>query len=358
MTTRRIAGICLVWTALALLPASAHEVRPGYLEIRAESGSDTLPSVWRVRFKQPLQGDRYLNLIPRLPADCSLANSGPPIVGTGFVTERFLLTCEGDLSSGELSIEGLDRTLTDVLVRIEGPSGEARTWVLRPEKAGMSLASDGTPGTRAYLRLGVEHLVFGIDHVLFVLGLLLLVKTPGRLLGVVTSFTVAHSITLALSSLGLVTLRPRPVEAVIALSILFLAVELVHSQRTAGEGKATRRAKTTDGNERSRARDTRLMQRAPWLLSFGFGLLHGFGFAGALGEIGLPPNAVAAALFLFNVGVELGQLMVLAAAGLVYLALRRLLPQGVLIPRLAAWGLGIVSAWWFVERTALIFMQT
>ena len=185
----------------------------------------------------------------------------------------------------------------------------------------------------AYLRLGVEHLAFGFDHILFVVGLMFCVRRPLQLVQVVTAFTAAHSITLALSTLGIVTLPPRAVEAVIALSILYLAVEIVRTRNGAPSPAA----------------------RAPWAVAFGFGLLHGFGFAGALGEIGLPAEARAMALLLFNVGVELGQLVVVGVLLVVVRLVRlrpALLPAGVAAA--PVYGMGIVSAYWFVERVASI----
>ena len=184
-----------------------------------------------------------------------------------------------------------------------------------------------------YLRLGVEHILFGIDHLLFVLALLILVQGGRRLLVTVTAFTLAHSLTLADATLGLVRMPQRPVEAVIALSIMFVATEIVRGR----EGRPGLRAER------------------PWMVAFTFGLLHGFGFAGALREVGLPQQAIPVALLFFNVGVELGQLMFIASV-LAVAAVARRIAQRVALPRPAwawrvpAYAIGTVTAYWTIER--------
>jgi hydrogenase/urease accessory protein HupE len=184
--------------------------------------------------------------------------------------------------------------------------------------------------------LGVEHILLGFDHLMFVLALVLLVRNPGRLFGAITAFTVAHSITLAGTTFGWVRLPSSPVEAVIALSIMFVAVEIM----------------------RVRAGKISLTAMMPWLASFAFGLLHGFGFAGALREIGMPEDAAPLALLFFNLGVEAGQVAFIAAVLLVMFAWRRFAPPSFNTPRVGdiAWRtpvyiIGITSAYWFVERT-------
>jgi len=192
---------------------------------------------------------------------------------------------------------------------------------------------------RTYLVLGVEHILLGIDHLLFVLALLLIVKGVGRLVATVTAFTVAHSITLGAATLGLVHVSSAPVEAVIALSILFLASELAR-QRAAGN--------PGDG--------ANLTQRFPWVVAFAFGLLHGFGFAGALSEVGMPQQAVPLALLFFNVGVELGQLLFIAAVfGFAWLVRLSAVRVPAVWPRAVAYGVGSVAAFWVVERTIAVF---
>jgi hydrogenase/urease accessory protein HupE len=200
-------------------------------------------------------------------------------------------------------------------------------------------ASSGTlaDAARRYLALGVEHILLGIDHLLFVLGLLLIVRGPRMLIKTVTAFTVAHSLTLALATLGVVTVPPRPVEAAIALSILFLAVEILHAR----QGRIG------------------LTYRLPWLVAFAFGLLHGLGFAGALAEIGLPAGEIPLALLFFNLGVEIGQLLFVAAVLSVRFALRRLeVAWPAWAEPLPAYAIGTIACFWFMERTSAIVLAS
>ena len=315
-----------------LIPASAHEVRPAYLAIE-EIG----PDLHRVTWKQPVLGDRRLPLDPVLPEQCEVLSEGlPEHTGAALIT-RWEIAC--DFTHGVLRIDGLSRTLTDVMVRISTLDGQQTNQMLRPDSPSLDLA-DPAPPIAAYLYLGVEHLLFGIDHILFVVGLVLFVRNRWMLLKTITAFTVAHSITLALSVLDLVRLPQGPVEAVIALSILFLARELMLPE-----------------DKRSA-----IMQIRPWLMAFTFGLLHGFGFAGALADIGLPREDLALSLLLFNVGIEIGQLMVIAA--MLSLAwLLRSLSSGQTIARVAVprWHqafsivMGIAAAYWTIDRTWMVF---
>ena len=334
---RRPADV-LAWALLGALlapaAAAAHEVRPAYLQV-TEVSAGRFDVLW----KQPILPDadpglvRRLPIAPRFPAHCRESGRDLPDLTASALIERWTLNCgETGLGGAEISIDGLPRTLTDVLLRVRLLDAAAFDHLLRSEapRVVLSAGPGGGAAVPAYLRLGVEHLLFGFDHVLFVVGLLFLVRRPLQLVQVVTAFTAAHSITLALSTLGLVTLPQRPVEAVIALSILFLAVELAR-----GEG------------ERS------ALARSPWAIAFGFGLLHGFGFAGALTEIGLPESARAAALLLFNVGVEIGQL---AIVGVLLALLRIVRISRTPVPAFAVQApvcvMGAVSAYWFVERVA------
>ncbi len=328
------------WTALTLLgmlllPAAgaAHEVRPAYLQV-TELSAGRFAVLW----KQPILPDadpglvRRLPIAPRFPAPCREIDRALPDLTASALVERWTLTCDGTgLLGAEISIDGLPRTLTDVLLRVRLLDGASIDHLLRSEAPRVVLppGSAGSAGMPTYLLLGIEHLLFGFDHILFVVGLLFFVRRPLQLVQVVTAFTAAHSITLALSTLGVITLSQRPVEAVIALSILFLAVELARG----AHGKAS------------------AMTRSPWAIAFGFGLLHGFGFAGALAEIGLPESARAMALLLFNVGVEIGQL---AIVGVLLALLQTVRIWRVPVPAFAAqlpiYVMGAVSAYWFVER--------
>ena len=202
--------------------------------------------------------------------------------------------------------------------------------ILRAGSSSLVVDSSGeSSGGGIYLWLGMEHLLEGYDHILFIIGLVLLVRRPLLLFKVVTSFTVAHSITLALATFGAVSLAQAPVEALIALSIVFLAVELVQPGSTPS-----------------------IMRRFPWAITFVFGLLHGFGFAGALTEIGLPEEAAILALLLFNVGVELGQLLIVAVMLILLLVIARLpLALPAVVKRLPAYAIGTTAAFWFIERS-------
>ena len=329
----RAVGACL-GLVLSHTILTAHEVRPAYLQL-TESSAGRYAVLW----KHPVQPTDAptlplrLPLEPRFAAPCQETDrTWPELTDDAVLVERWVISCGNHgLWGTEIEIAGLPRTLTDVLVRVHPLEGSPRDHLLRPEAPRITISPErGTNvGVPAYLRLGVEHLLFGFDHILFVVGLMFFVRRWRQLVQVVTAFTVAHSVTLALSTLGIVTLSQRPVEAVIALSILFLAVEL----------------------RRDTTRHQSLMNRRPWTLAFGFGLLHGFGFAGALSEIGLPEHARAMALFLFNVGVEIGQLLVVGVL-LTLLHLSRAprvhLPGGA--TQIPIYIMGIVSAYWFVER--------
>jgi hydrogenase/urease accessory protein HupE len=234
-----------------------------------------------------------------------------------------------------LAVHNLPGTSTDVLVRVAFLDGRVVSRVLRPDAPSVTIdrAAAG-PAAAAYFRLGVEHILLGADHLLFVLCLLLLVRGVGRVVKTITAFTVAHSVTLGLATLGYVNLPPPPAEAVIALSIVFLAVEI---------------AKRREGAPS-------LTERRPWVVAFAFGLLHGFGFAGALGDVGLPQGDVPLALLLFNVGVEAGQLLFVAAAVAVVAAARRFAtaePPAWLRPT-PAYAIGTVAAFWLVARVVAV----
>lgn len=327
MTARR--GLVALLLVLGAGSALAHEVRPAYLELREAAGGRV-----DVTFKQPLNAGRLLPLDPLLEPGCSEAGQRRfEDTGTALI-ERWSWQCDptdedSALLDRHILISGLDRTLTDALLTVRLVDGTELTTLLRAKGEPFLISREAEVGVSAYLELGIEHLLFGFDHILFVIAMVLYVRRPWQIVKVVTAFTVAHSLTLALSTLGVVRLRQDPVEVVIALSILFLAVELAQPE----------------------SRRSPITTRRPWLVAFGFGLLHGFGFAGALAEIGLPRDAAALALFLFNVGVEIGQLLIVVVllVGAALLARSRAeLPRWLL--RLPAWVLGILSARWFLER--------
>jgi len=305
-----------------------HEVRPGYLEI-GQTGEETFD----VYFKVPARGDLRLSLYARLPERCEARIPVRTQARAGAFIDQWSVTCAGGLVGETIRIEGLSATLTDVLVRLQRADGTVQIARLTPDNP--TFVVDAIPSTwnvaGTYLALGVEHILLGIDHLLFVLALLLLVEGWRRLVATITSFTVAHSITLAGASLGLVHIPQRPVEAVIALSIVFVAAEIVHYR----QGRPS------------------LARSRPWIVAFTFGLLHGLGFAGALSEIGLPEQSIPLALLFFNVGVEIGQLLfIVAMLALGALATKAL---GSLRPAWAwqsasAYGIGAVAAFWTLER--------
>ncbi len=333
---RRFARLALLWLAMAitLAPAAlAHEIRPAFLQIR-----EVEPQVYDFLWKTPARGDMRLALNIIQPADC--ANTSEPrstMVG-GAVIERWRATCAGGIVGKPIQVENLSHTLTDAIVRFEPLEGAPKTLRIKPEDP-VAVLPDKQPWTDVagtYFVLGVEHILLGFDHLMFVLALLLLVRDVKRLVGAITAFTVAHSITLAGTTFGWVKLASAPVEAVIALSIMFVAVEIM----------------------RVRGGKESLTAAMPWLASFAFGLLHGFGFAGALREIGIPDDAAPLALLFFNLGVEAGQLTFITSVLVVMFLWRRLVPANLATPRMSdlAWRLpvyviGVTSAYWFVERT-------
>jgi hydrogenase/urease accessory protein HupE len=319
--------IALLFT---LLPAAlfAHEVRPAYLELREEQGGE-----FSVLWKTPMRGEMRLSLAPEFLGrterltPVALRDTG------GAAVQTWRLRAVEPLRGQTLRIRGLEGTMTDALVRIEFADGSAWVKRLTPQEpaAAIPARQGGWAVAGEYLRLGVEHILGGVDHLLFVLALLLITRGFGRLVKTVTAFTVAHSITLALATLGFVHVPQRPVEAVIALSIVFVAAEIVHARR-GREGMAA---------------------RAPWMVAFTFGLLHGFGFAGALSEIGLPAGHIPLALFFFNVGVEVGQLLFIAAVlSLVALLRRGRMPLPGWAELVPPYAIGSVAMFWVLQRIA------
>ena len=315
----------LMLAAMCTLSTHAHEVRPAYLQITELADGAGFDVLW----KQPIVQNRRLPIDPLFPEGCELRDLAQPRITNGALLHTWRASgC--DLQQGTIHIQGLTVTLTDVMVRITNAEGEVASHLLRPEHPTLDLAS-AEPPVFSYLWVGVEHLIFGIDHVLFVVGLVLFIRQPIALLKTVTAFTVAHSITLALSVLGWVQVSQGPVEAIIALSIVFLARELMQPE----------------------AQRSRLTRGAPWVMAFVFGLLHGLGFAGALRDIGLPDDALWLSLLLFNVGLEIGQIAViilLLALGWLASKVMQLAP----IERTAALAMGSVAMFWTIDRTLLL----
>jgi hydrogenase/urease accessory protein HupE len=321
-----LAGLCLPMLATST-SAGAHEIRPGYLEIQ-QLGVDTYDVTWRV----PGRGDGRLMIHALLPESCTNTTPIRSSRVPGAFIDRWTANCPAGLAGETIFIDGLATTLTDVLVRFERLDGTLQTTRLTPDSASMLVAAASTWGDVAatYLELGIDHILSGVDHLLFVFALLLLVKGWRRLIATVTAFTVAHSITLAAATLGLVDVAQTPIEAIIALSIAFVAAELLRDDEQATAA-----------------------QRWPWTIAFVFGLLHGFGFAGALTEIGLPEQSIPLALLFFNLGVEVGQLLfVLGCIVLAALARRINLSLPPALAQWPAYGIGCLAAFWTIERLA------
>jgi len=314
-------------TALLAGPAHADIFRPAYLELR-EAGDGRYDVLWKV----PAQDETTrLSLRIVFPDHTEALGTRRAVFTGNAVVERWRIRHVGGLTGQNIRIEGNAVGVSDVIARVErsdGTSQVERLSLAQPEFV-VSAPAGTIEIAWSYLVLGVEHILGGVDHLLFVLALLLIVRGGKRIIATVTAFTLAHSITLVAATMGWVHVPGPPVEAIIALSIVFVAAEVVHGLR----GRPG------------------LTARAPWVVAFSFGLLHGFGFAGALAEVGLPQKAIPVALLMFNVGVELGQLVFVAAVLLAIALFKRAklhFPQ-----RLAyapAYSIGTVAMFWVFER--------
>jgi hydrogenase/urease accessory protein HupE len=311
--------------------ASAHEARPAYLEIR-----ETAPGQFSVLWRTPVLAGRRLPVALRLPDGTkNLREPAVEELADSLLERRWVDGGPNGLAGKRIDFAGLQMTLTDVLVRVEMRDGRTWTVSIHPSQPWVAIAASqgwlGVVGT--YVVQGIRHILFGADHMLFVLGLLLIVKDRWMLLKTVSAFTAAHSLTLAIATLGYAEVPLSPLNAAIALSILFLGPEIVRSWR--GE--------------------TSLTIHHPWVVAFAFGLLHGFGFASALTGAGLPRHELPLALISFNVGVELGQLGFIA----VVLALER--SFRILEVRWPRWAqalpgyiVGSLGAFWTIERVTIL----
>lgn len=310
----------------------ADEIRPALLQL-----TETKPEVFDVLWKVPARavgGGEGLRLSLDVQFDSGVETLTIPQAGFvgGSYVQRWRIQRAGGLSGATVSIDGLGRTSVETLLRIEYLDGSALIHRILPDAPRYRVSEP--PGLSqviaTYTVLGIEHILMGVDHLLFVLVLLMLVGDLHKLVWTITAFTAAHSITLSLAALDVIRIPVPPVEACIALSIVFVAAEIIHSRR----GRAG------------------LAERSPWLVAFAFGLLHGLGFAAALGEIGLPHTDIPAALLFFNVGVEIGQLLFVAA----FLCLAWLLRQSRIrapefAQQLPAYAIGSLAAFWTIERT-------
>jgi hypothetical protein len=321
-----VTAAMLVW-ACSVRPVSSHEVRPAFLQITERTDHH-----YDVLWKQPTMGAMAVHLVPHISGGLLEHSSVTVEAASNFQIHLWQNLDAGPqgLEGHTLTVEGLERTITDALVSIVGTNGESTQHILNAWHPSLTLhLHQQSIAVPAYITLGIEHILMGIDHLSFVLGLILLVRSWMTLIKTITAFTVAHSLTLAATALHLIAVRTDLIEALVALSILFVMVELVHSYR--GRNGLT--------------------VRYPWLIAFVFGLLHGAAFAGALAQIGLPPNAILLSLLLFNVGVELGQLMFVAIVLAISWALTRLLKEPPFWTRgIPPYVLGSLAAFWFVER--------
>ena len=329
---RLTAALRFLISCVCLFPAAqafAHEVRPAYLDLREEA-----PGFFDVLFKTPMRGDARLALDVTFSGRVQMATPIISRMTNNAIVQTWRLSAIEPLAGQDVRIDGLASTMTDALVRIEFIDGEEWVGRLTPgaPQATIPARQAGWDVATTYLKLGVEHIMLGIDHLLFVLALILIAPNTRQLILAITAFTVAHSITLAAATLGFVNVPSPPVEAAIALSIAFVAAEIVRAR----EGKAG------------------IAAHAPWVVAFAFGLLHGFGFAGALSDVGLPAGRIPAALLFFNVGVEIGQLLfvavVLGVAALFHLA-RHPLPRWLTLA--PPYLIGSLAMFWVIERVSM-----
>ena len=317
----RVTAVLLLLLAVLSTPARGDDLRPGYLEWRERA-----PGAWQVTWKAPLLGGLATRARPLLPEGCRAGQASRRFAGPSMI-ETFAVHCPAPLAGRELGLTGLETGFTDALLRVAPLGHPVQAARLTPDSPMATVAARASRSQvwTTYFRLGVSHILFGFDHLLFVVGLVLLIRRTRQIVATVTAFTLAHSLTLAATTLGLVIVARKPVEVCIALSIVFLAREIV------------------------RDRDS-FAQRVPAAVAFTFGLLHGFGFAAALAEIGLPEGEIPRALLAFNLGVEAGQLVIVAAA-LAALALLTRLRLAAPARLGGAYAIGAVASAWLIERT-------
>jgi len=307
------------------LIANAHEVRPAYFSVLQVNDS-----IFQVTWKVPAMGNAIPKIYPRVPKTWINLNEEQNLL-SGNLRRTFTFKILKPIEGGVIWFEGQEKTLIDILLTIRLQNGNQYSEMLKPSNPRYVIPKEPSKYEviKTYLILGVEHILIGIDHLFFVLALLLITVGFKKLIKTVTAFTIAHSITLSLSALGMVGLPGPPVEAVIALSIVFLAVEL------------TKYYKGEKG----------LTMKYPWVVAFTFGLLHGFGFAGALADIGLPQAEIPLALLFFNVGVEVGQILfILFVLGFIFLMKRIKKNWPNWIQQVTPYAIGSIASFWLIER--------
>jgi hydrogenase/urease accessory protein HupE len=327
-------AIALLWLAAVLMPTTgeAHESRPAYLQIR-----EIKPGQYDVLWRLPVNVEVPLLVMLQLPKEAK--DLGEPVVqrlNDSTVERRRIELPDGELAGQRIDFVGLQATITDVLVRVSWLDGRQVTEIVRPAHPWIELTDRQSiwQVAKTYATLGIEHILMGFDHLLFVVGLMIIVRSTRSLIKTITAFTVAHSITLGLATLGYASVPAAPLNAAISLSILFLGVEVVRLWRG----------------------QTSFTLRHPWIVAFAFGLLHGFGFASGLTTVGLPSSDIPLALLSFNVGVEIGQLTFVVVILLLHRALRALQFN---LPRWASYVpgylVGSLGAFWTIERTLMLF---
>lgn len=316
--------------------ARAHAFNPALLEL-SEVETDRFAIVW----KRPTRGQQAPILSVVLPPHCEAQDEPSRSLKTESLVERWQVHCRGGLVGHELGVEGPALARLEVVTLVNLASGTAIRRVLRAGDSTLVVSAENVSplATTGYLRLGVEHILTGLDHLLFVLGLALLVRGRRRLAATITAFTVGHSVTLSLVALDVLVLPSRPVESVIALSILLLALELANRRRRERFSLADRPPES-------------LTERHPWAVAAGFGLVHGAGFAGALAEVGIPANDIPMTLFVFNAGIEVGQLLFVALVIGAFALLGTVAPKHHASARALSYlPIGGLAALWILERT-------
>lgn len=319
--------------ALALLMfaglAGADVFKPAYLQL-TQVDQNTYEVMWKL---PALDESTALKLKPRFPEGTRNLSRQQSVFAEGMAVKRWRIGVPGGLNGKSVGIDGLTATGTDAIVRVERLDGSEQVGRILPGSEAFAVKASPGPFEVAltYTVIGIEHILLGFDHLLFVLALVMIVRSKRKLLWTITAFTVAHSITLSLATLGVLHVPGPPVEAIIALSIVFVAGEIMH-RRQGREGLASRR---------------------PWVVAFAFGLLHGLGFAGALAEVGLPENAIPLALLFFNIGVEIGQVLFILAVLALYQIARKLVNGNFELNRLEpipVYFIGGVASYWVFER--------
>jgi len=332
--------VLVMWTALLCVGAAssvvAHPLDPALLEIR-ESPPGTLRGTLDILWQLPASQAAGVPLRVILPEVCTPLSAPVASRKGARIALRWRERCgNGGLVGSDIGVDGLRERRTDAVLRVHLADGRLVQAVLRGDAPAFTVPESATrlDVLRDYLLLGFKHILGGLDHLLFVFGLVLLVRGYRRLFWTVTAFTAGHSVTLALAVLGIVSVPSHPVEALIAVTIFIVALELTRARR---------------GHES-------WIQRFPWAMAFTFGLLHGLGFAGALTEIGLPADEVPLALAAFNIGIEAGQLLCVALILTVAAGLRRVpAPVPAAVRRLPDYAIGSLAVFWILERTTAMF---